>query len=99
MRTVIVTRMTVEWDVNADSEDGMVAAEMSAPCAFATMDEAKADIEEAVRMEYLEEGRYVIMDIARRPHDGGWSVTVWYNGGRTEFRATEIKLKQDEYMP
>ena len=99
MRIVIVTRMTVEWDVNADSEDCMMTAEMSAPCAFATMEEAKADIEDALKQEYLDDGRYVIRDIVRCPHDGGWSVTVRYNGGRTEFRATEIKLKTDEYRP
>lgn len=101
MKTVIVTRMTVELpsEMYPGGDEENVYADMTAPYCFATMDEAKSDIEEAVRMEFTESDRYVVKDIVRVPRNGGWSVTVWYDGGRTEFHATAVELNREEYTP
>ena len=50
-------------------------------------------------MEFTESDRYVVKDIVRVPRNGGWSVTVWYDGGRAEFHATAVELNREEYTP
>ena len=94
MKMVIATRMTVEWDLNADSENDMIFTDMPAPSVFSTMEEAKSGIEETIKMEYADNARYNIRDIVRCSRNGEWNVTVLYYGGKTEFHATEIVFNQ-----